>query len=72
MSKITPTTAADCGVELLTGDEIVDVLHELLDELAKRVGLNEPAAILGEHGLPVSTVAELYRWLDELRPQLSH
>jgi hypothetical protein len=50
-----------------TTDEIIVEVLALLDELARRLGPDDTAAVLREHGFNVSTVDELRWLLDALR-----
>jgi hypothetical protein len=53
-------------------NEIIDVMHVLLDELARRLDPDLATAVLREHGFKVSSVEEL-RWLiNGVRPQMSN
>jgi hypothetical protein len=63
------------GIEDVPGDEIIDVLLQLLDELVKRVGPDEACRLLENEPsefFSVSSVEELRQQLDELRGRLGY
>ncbi len=48
----------------LSTNDIIDLLHGLLDELAKRLDPDMATAVLREHGFNVASVDELRQRLD--------
>ena len=50
-----------------TSNDIIDLLHGLLDELARRLDADLATAVLREHGFNLSSVDELRQRLDGFR-----
>jgi hypothetical protein len=51
----------------LSTNDIIDLLHALLDEPARRLDADMATAVLREHGFNVSSVDELRQRLDGFR-----